>query len=117
MTWAPLSVLPAIRSLSCSRNSSTAGQGPSGARKPISHNTVRQLILWYALGALRIAWYGAVQHFRWPDTVRHSRTEAFLVRARPNQNPIKNPPSRRKAAIAKLVQPPQADIDDDADDR
>jgi IclR family KDG regulon transcriptional repressor len=39
------------------------------------------------------------------------------VRPRTKQKTSEKPASPRKVAIAKLVQPPQADIDDDADDR
>jgi DNA-binding IclR family transcriptional regulator len=39
------------------------------------------------------------------------------VRPRTKQKTNEKPASLRKAAIAKLVQPPQRDIDDDADDR
>lgn len=39
------------------------------------------------------------------------------MRARPKQKTPEKPASPRKATIAKLVQPPQHDIDDDADDR
>jgi IclR family KDG regulon transcriptional repressor len=39
------------------------------------------------------------------------------VRPRTKQKASEKPASLRKAAIAKLVQPPQRDIDDDADDR
>ena len=37
--------------------------------------------------------------------------------ARTKPKTVEKPAAPRKAAIAKLVQPPQADIDDDADDR
>jgi DNA-binding IclR family transcriptional regulator len=39
------------------------------------------------------------------------------VRPRTKQRPPEKPASQRKATIAKLVQPPPRDIDDDADDR
>lgn len=39
------------------------------------------------------------------------------MRPRTKQKTSEKPPSPRKAAIAKLVPPPQRDIDDDADDR
>ena len=39
------------------------------------------------------------------------------MRARTKQKTSEKPASPRKAAVAKLVQPPQGDIDDDADDR
>jgi DNA-binding IclR family transcriptional regulator len=39
------------------------------------------------------------------------------VSPRTKQKPPEKPASPRKAAVAKLVQPPQHDIDDDADDR
>src|SRR5450759_2896359 len=52
-----------------------------------------------------------------PDTVRHRCVEANPVRSRAKQKTSEKPASPRKATIAKLVQPPQRDIDDDADDR
>ena len=39
------------------------------------------------------------------------------MRSRTKQKTSEKPAAPRKAAVAKLVQPPQADIDDDADDR
>jgi DNA-binding IclR family transcriptional regulator len=59
----------------------------------------------------------AVPSFRSTDTVRHRRVEMKLVgpRTKPRTSEKQAPP--RKADVAKLVPPPQADIDDDADDR
>jgi DNA-binding IclR family transcriptional regulator len=59
----------------------------------------------------------AVQSFRSPDRVRHRRVEMRFVAARTKPKTVEKQAAPRKAAIAKLVQPPQADIDDDADDR
>lgn len=60
---------------------------------------------------------GAVQPFRWADRVRHRRVEVRFVAARSKPKTVEKHSAPRKSAIAKLVQPPQADIDDDADDR
>ncbi|WP_249779082.1 IclR family transcriptional regulator [Bradyrhizobium sediminis] len=121
MTWAPLSVLPAaIALLSCSLNYPCLRlvcEIAARRAKPISHNTVRQLILWYARTNADEDDQGAVQSFRWPDRVRHRRVEMRSVRPRTKPKANEKPASPRKAAVAKLVKPPQADIDDDADDR
>jgi DNA-binding IclR family transcriptional regulator len=61
---------------------------------------------------------GAVQLFGWPDTVRLLSGGGFeAVGPRTKPKTTEKPASPRKATIAKLAQPLQADIDDDADDK
>ncbi|MEA2957735.1 MAG: IclR family transcriptional regulator, regulon repressor, partial [Alphaproteobacteria bacterium] len=74
----------------------------------ISHNTVRQLILWYA------------DAFNIQAGLNLSGTVAWRFCAVASRSKLKTsekPVSPRKTAIARLVQPVQGDIDDDAEAR
>src|ERR1700730_18121317 len=123
MTWAPLSALrgdiaslPDRSTIEGDRPRHLRGRHCPGARHPISHDTVRQFILWYATKPSQRHRRGAVQcscHSCSPTAP--SRLDPESLRTKPKTG--EKPANLRKAEIAKLVPPPQRDIDDDADDR
>src|SRR3984893_8720528 len=123
MTWAPLSALrgdiaslPDRSNIEGDRPRHLRGRHCPGARHPISHDTVRQFILWYATKPSRRHRRGAVQcSCRSCSPTAPWRLDPVRPRTKPKTS--EKPASLRKAAIAKLVPPPQRDIDDDADDR
>src|SRR6202051_621864 len=123
MTWAPLSALrgdiaslPDRSTIEGDRPRHLRGRHCPGARHPISHDTVRQFILWYAKKPSQRHRRGAVQcSCRSCSPTAPWRLDPVRPRTKPKTS--EKPASLRKAAIAKLVPPPQRDIDDDADDR
>src|SRR6266581_347964 len=123
MTWAPLSILRAIGSLSpCSAIALLNTLSSASCMRGRQRRTLFLIIL-YVNCYCGIAMDGPAAEHRAihcrgrPDRVRSVPVETRSVKSRTKLKPSEKPARPRKAAIARLVQSSAANIDDDAEDR